>query len=65
MAFYTLHEKVVQKELLSESDIPATTQGNLPVQVSLAANQELQHLQTLPAGSYKWTWGPTLTNNEV
>ena len=44
---------------------PATTQGNLLVQVCLAANQELQRLQTLPTSSYKWTWCPTLTKDEV
>jgi hypothetical protein len=72
MGFYALHEKVIKKELLSEShrttvkhSIPGTKAGKLSVQISMDAREELRRLQDLPSGSHKWTWGSTLRKEDV
>jgi len=72
LGFYSLHEKVLTKELISEShpvtvkhSNPGTKKGKMSLQVSLDADEELKRLRAVPTGSHKWTWGETLTQDEV
>ena len=72
LGFYSLHEKVLTKELVSESQpvtikhsSPLTKKGKMSLQVSLDADDELERLRAMPTGSHKWTWGETLTQDEV
>ena len=67
--FYTLHEKVILKEMSSDSlnirGVGSKTQTKRLIrQVADNAEKELKRLQNSPS-SYKWTWGETLTTGEV
>ena len=72
LGFYSLHEKVLTKELLSESQpvivkhrLSGTKKGKMSQQVHDDANKELKHLWAMPMASHKWTWGESLTQDEV
>ena len=71
LGFYSLH-KVLTKELVSESQpvivkhrLSGTKKGEMSQQVQEDANKELKHLQAMPTASHKWTWGESLTQDEV
>lgn len=73
--FYTLHETVLQKELQADADstrkgkkkatVPAPAPATRSRKVAATAAAELKRYKSLPAGSHKWTWGPTLSAEEV
>ena len=72
LGFYSLHEKVLIKELVSESQpvivkhrLSGTKKGKMSRQVHKDANKELKHLWAMPMASHKWTWGESLTQDEV
>jgi len=72
VGFYSLHEKVLTKELVSESQpvtvkhsLAGTEKGKMSLQVCEDAHKELERLRAMPTGSHKWTWGETLTQDEV
>ena len=72
MILYGLHEKVLQKELLSESQpsiinnsVTSSKKGKMSLQVQFNAKQELNQICVMPTGSHKWTWGLILTKKEV
>ena len=72
LGFYSLHEKVLMKELVSESQsdivkhrLSGTKKGKMCLQVHEDANKELEHLWAIPMVSHKWTWGESLTQDEV
>jgi Zn-finger nucleic acid-binding protein len=65
---YRLHERSLEKELLSESiDVIGTGRGThatrLGRRVAEIAAEELQRYKAMP--SQKWTWGETLTKDDV
>ncbi|KAF8804275.1 hypothetical protein BYT27DRAFT_7259369 [Phlegmacium glaucopus] len=63
--FYLLHEAALLKETAGCSALaPATTAQHI-ANVARTASSELTRLQSLPASSYKWTWGKTLTQAEI
>ena len=67
--FYRLHERVQEKELLSESITVEGTGRGTEIQktsrrVAEIAAGELERYQGMPS-SAKWTWGETLTKDEV
>ena len=67
--FYRLHERVQEKELLSESITVEGTGRGTEVQkisrrVAEIAAGELKQYKAMPS-SAKWTWGETLTKDEV
>lgn len=55
--------------LIKETDIPArakpTPASITPASVAAKASQELVRLKALPTSSHKWTWGSTLTEDDV
>ena len=59
--FQLLHEAAILKET---AGIPPPTKGKTH-QISAVASKELNRLKDLPPSSYKWTWGETLTEEEV
>jgi hypothetical protein len=62
--FNTLHEAAVIKEMAGQ--LSATSAFPMGVEsVQNIAAQELKRLKELPPTSHKWTWGETLTKNEV
>src|SRR5882757_6148411 len=78
--FFLLHDGVQHKEMQEigtatvSSPKPQhkgpTTIGTVNVsrksqRVQATASAELERLQRLPTGSYKWTWGPQLTDAEA
>ena len=72
LGFYSLHEKVLMKELGSESQsvivkhkLSTTKKGKMSRQVHEDANKELKRLRAMPTASHKWTWGESLTQDEV
>ena len=72
LGFYSLHEKVLTKEFVSESQsvivkhkLSGTKKGKMSLQVHEDANKELKHLWAMPTASHKWTWGESLTQDEV
>ena len=59
---YSLHEKVLTKELVSQSQsvivkhrLSGTKKGKMSLQVHENANKELKCLQAMPMASHKWT----------
>jgi hypothetical protein len=67
--FYRLHERVQKKELLSESITMEGTGRGTEIQktsrrVTEIAAGELERYRAMPS-SAKWTWGETLTKDEV
>ena len=72
MTSNALHEKVLTKELVLESQLvivkhrlSGAKKGKMTQQVHKDANKELEHLQAMPTASHKWTWGESLTQDEV
>ena len=72
LGFYSLHEKVLTKELGSESQsvivkhkLSTTKKGKMSQKVHEDANKELKCLWAMPTASHKWTWGESLTQDEV
>jgi hypothetical protein len=78
--FFLLNEGVQHKEMgeIGTATVSSpkanhrgpTMIGNVNVnrrsqRVFATANAELERLQKLPLGSYKWTWGPQLTDAEA
>ena len=70
--FYMLHEKALLKELQSDpapihdkAGLHGTKKGKMSQRVALNAQEQLQRIQLMPPGSYKWTWGETLTTEDV
>ena len=66
--FYTLHESAVLKETTGiPTALPNTTPRRISAVMTTARSEleRLQRLQELPASSHKWTWGETLTEDEV
>jgi len=67
-ALYRLHERSLEKELLSESiDVIGTGRGTdatrLGRRVAEIAADELERYKAMP--SQKWTWGESLTKDDV
>jgi hypothetical protein len=63
--FNLLHEAAILKETAGLSPpAPDTTSCRISAVIQNASS-ELQRLRDLPASSYKWTWGETLTEKEV
>src|ERR1700761_6674308 len=61
LGFYSLHEKVLTKELGSESQsvivkhkLSTTKKGKMSQQVHEDANKELKRLRAMPTASHKW-----------
>ena len=72
LGFYSLHEKVFTKELVSESQpvivkhrLSGTKKDEMSWQVHKGANKELKCIWAMPTASHKWTWGESLTQDEV
>ena len=72
LGFYSLHEKVLTKELVSESQsvivkhrLSGTKKDKMSLQVHEDANKELECLWAMPTASHKWTWGESLTQDKV
>ncbi|KAF8805304.1 hypothetical protein BYT27DRAFT_7213234 [Phlegmacium glaucopus] len=63
--FHLLHEAAVLKETAGCSAPASATTAQHIGNVARTASSELTRLQSLPASSYKWTWGETLTKAEV
>ncbi|KAF8799490.1 hypothetical protein BYT27DRAFT_7263780 [Phlegmacium glaucopus] len=63
--FHLLHEAAVLKETARCSAPASATTAQHIGNVARTASSELTQLQSLPASSYKWTWGETLTKAEV
>lgn len=61
--FNLLYEAAVNKE----TDAPSrpVPSSSTPAAFAKRAKEELIRLQGLPASSYKWTWGATLTEKDV
>jgi len=67
--FYRLHERVQEKELLSESmTVEGTGRGTevkrISRRVAEIAAGEIKRFKAMPS-SEKWTWGESLTKDEV
>ena len=67
--FYILHEKVQLKEMHQESiNVDANGPGSRTQKsrhVREIAQKTFERLRDMPPASYKWTWGETLTRDEV
>jgi hypothetical protein len=78
--FFLLHEGIQHKEMQEVATATVSSSkekqrghemvGGVRVtrksqRVRATANAELERLQGLPTGSYKWTWGPQLTDAEA
>ncbi len=70
--FYTVHEKALWKEMGSQSveigNLKTTGRGRtgkLSQQIRENAQEALERLKDMPAGSHKWTWGETLTRDDI
>lgn len=63
--FNLLHEAAIAKES-ADVPLPAPAPASHHIaEVIRNASSELERLKGLPASSYKWTWGETLTEGEV
>ena len=63
--FNQLHEAAILKET---ERIPAPAKAKVAhriAEVHRKASSDLKRLQELPVSSYKWTWGETLTEDDV
>src|SRR6202522_2608415 len=63
--FNQLHEATILKET---ERIPAPAKAKVAhriAEVHRKASLDLKRLQELPVSSYKWTWGETLTEDDV
>jgi hypothetical protein len=60
--FNLLHEASILKET---ADVPPLAEAPKRHHISEVASSELKRLQDLPPTSYKWTWGESLSNEEV
>ena len=60
--FNLLHEASILKET---AGVPPPAEAPMRHHISEFASSELKRLQDLPATSYKWTWGESLSNEEV
>jgi hypothetical protein len=63
--FNLLHEAALLKETAGISPPAQRPVASHIANISRRASSELNRLNELPASSYKWTWGETLTENEV
>jgi hypothetical protein len=63
--FNLLHEAAILKETAGKSILSQTSKTRSISEVSRTAQSELERLKNLPASSYKWTWGETLTKKDV
>jgi len=70
--FYVLHEKVIVKEMQSQTvpqAVDAISQGTrtrkLSRRVKEIAQEALDRLKDMPTASHKWTWGETLTHDDI
>jgi len=67
--FYILHEKVILKEMQSQSvpqAIDGIGHGTRAVKLGRRVREEaLVRLKDMPAASHKWTWGETLTREDI
>jgi hypothetical protein len=63
--FNLLHEAAILKETAGISPPAKADTAQLISSVNRMASSELIRLQKLPPSSYKWTWGETLTNDDV
>jgi len=63
--FNLLHEAAILKETAGLSLPSRTLTARSISEVSRIASSELERLRNLPASSYKWTWGETLTKKDV
>jgi hypothetical protein len=63
--FNLLHEAAILKETASTTPPAKDTKKKRIAAVLLNASLELKRLSDLPASSYKWTWGETLTIKDV
>jgi hypothetical protein len=64
-SFNLLHQAAILKETAGMQPPATTNTGDLISSVFNKASSELNRLQQLPPSSYKWTWGETLTIDEV
>lgn len=63
--FYLLHEAAILKETADvNAPVPDTIAERIAI-VNNDATSYLKQVHSLPASSYKWTWGKTLTVEEV
>ena len=67
--FYSLHEKVTLKEMMSDPQHVKGLCGGSKTKLSecaaaLAANK-LAHFKNMPTTSHKWTWGETSTCEDI
>ena len=65
--FLSLHEQVLLKEMQSKSlDLEAHGTRSRTTKLSRAVDERAKvALETMDSGLHKWTWGETLTHNEV
>jgi hypothetical protein len=63
--FNLLHEAAILKESGSIPPPAKTPTAHRIADVVRKASAELDRLKDLPASSYKWTWGETLTEKDV
>ena len=63
--FNQLHEAAILKESDSVPPPAKATKAHHIAETQRRASSELKRLEDLPASSYKWTWGETLTKEEV
>ena len=63
-AFNLFHEAAILKETKGP-EAPRAKTGDRILSVGENVVLELKHLKDLPALSYKWTWGETLSEEEV
>ena len=64
-AFNLLHEAAILKETSNVTPPAKASTAHRISSVARSASSELNRLNNLPASSYKWTWGETLTEDEV
>jgi hypothetical protein len=62
--FNLLHETVILKETGGAAP-PAKAKTRNISRDNYNPSSELKRLQALPPSSYKWTWGETLTNDDI
>ncbi|KAF8804832.1 hypothetical protein BYT27DRAFT_7258861 [Phlegmacium glaucopus] len=63
--FHLLQEAALMKETSGCAPPASGTTAYQIENVAWKASSELSRLQSMPATSYKWTWGETLTKKEV
>jgi len=64
-AFNLLHEAAILKETSNVTPPAKASTAHRISSVARSASSEVNRLNNLPASSYKWTWGETLTEEEV